>query len=148
MVDVYLYRVIGSNSTIFKKYSKVFLLSRIGIINTEGAMWKDQRKFLHDKLRGFGMTYMGGGKKIMESRIMVSPFSPLFSIFPPFASVRVSCYSRIYRFVEKERPLKRVKFHFSARLKRFFADWRRNVARRPTSLPPLECRSATLSAPS
>lgn len=88
MVDVYLYRVIGSNSTIFKKYSKVFLLSRIGIINTEGAMWKDQRKFLHDKLRGFGMTYMGGGKKIMESRIMVSPFSPLFSIFPPFASVR------------------------------------------------------------
>lgn len=38
-------------------------------------MWKDQRKFLHDKLRSFGMTYMGGGKKIMESRIMVSfPF--------------------------------------------------------------------------
>lgn len=34
------------------------------------------------------MTYMGGGKKIMESRIMVSLFSPLFSIFPPFASVR------------------------------------------------------------
>lgn len=42
-------------------------------------MWKDQRKFLHDKLRGFGMTYMGGGKKIMESRIMVSfPFLLLF----------------------------------------------------------------------
>lgn len=35
-------------------------------------MWKDQRKFLHDKLRSFGMTYMGTGKKIMESKIMVS----------------------------------------------------------------------------
>ncbi|XP_031367129.1 cytochrome P450 18a1 isoform X2 [Apis dorsata] len=46
------------------------ILGGYGIINTEGAMWKDQRKFLHDKLRGFGMTYMGGGKKIMESRIM------------------------------------------------------------------------------
>ncbi|KOC66607.1 Cytochrome P450 18a1 [Habropoda laboriosa] len=46
------------------------ILGGYGIINTEGAMWKDQRKFLHDKLRSFGMTYMGGGKKIMESRIM------------------------------------------------------------------------------
>lgn len=35
-------------------------------------MWKDQRKFLHEKLRNFGMTYMGAGKKVMESRIMVS----------------------------------------------------------------------------
>nr|XP_034178596.1 cytochrome P450 18a1 isoform X1 [Osmia lignaria] len=42
----------------------------VGIINTEGAMWKEQRKFLHDKLRSFGMTYIGGGKKVMESRIM------------------------------------------------------------------------------
>ncbi|XP_076639929.1 cytochrome P450 18a1 [Colletes latitarsis] len=46
------------------------ILGGYGIINTEGAMWKDQRRFLHDKLRSFGMTYMGGGKKIMESRIM------------------------------------------------------------------------------
>ncbi|XP_033339121.1 cytochrome P450 18a1 isoform X1 [Megalopta genalis] len=46
------------------------ILGGYGIINTEGAMWKEQRKFLHDKLRSFGMTYMGGGKKVMESRIM------------------------------------------------------------------------------
>lgn len=35
-------------------------------------MWKDQRKFLHDKLRNLGMSYMGAGKKVMETRIMVS----------------------------------------------------------------------------
>ncbi|EZA54128.1 hypothetical protein DMN91_001114 [Ooceraea biroi] len=46
------------------------ILDGYGIINTEGAMWKDQRKFLHDKLRNFGMTYSGMGKKVMESRIM------------------------------------------------------------------------------
>lgn len=51
---------------------KISLLFVAGVINTEGAMWKDQRRFLHDKLRSFGMTYMGAGKKIMESRIMVS----------------------------------------------------------------------------
>lgn len=43
-----------------------------GIINTQGALWKDQRKFLYDKLRNFGMTYTGMGKRLMESRIMVS----------------------------------------------------------------------------
>lgn len=42
-----------------------------GIINSDGRLWKSQRRFLHDKLREFGMTYMGNGKKIMESRIMV-----------------------------------------------------------------------------
>jgi len=35
-------------------------------------MWKDQRRFLHEKLRNFGMTNSGTGKKIMEARIMVS----------------------------------------------------------------------------
>lgn len=44
----------------------------LGIINSEGKLWKDQRRFLHDKLRQFGMTYMGNGKKLMERRIMVS----------------------------------------------------------------------------
>ncbi|KAK0179218.1 hypothetical protein PV327_008031 [Microctonus hyperodae] len=33
-------------------------------------MWKDQRKFLHEKLRSFGMTYQGNGRKVMESKIM------------------------------------------------------------------------------
>lgn len=42
-----------------------------GIINSKGALWKEQRKFLHDKLRHFGMTYMGNGRQKMEKRIMV-----------------------------------------------------------------------------
>ncbi|XP_049866641.1 cytochrome P450 18a1 [Pectinophora gossypiella] len=41
----------------------------LGIINSEGPLWKSQRRFLHEKLREFGMTYMGNGKKIMEGRI-------------------------------------------------------------------------------
>ncbi|XP_015118416.1 cytochrome P450 18a1 [Diachasma alloeum] len=45
------------------------ILGGYGIINAEGAMWKDQRKFLHEKLRSFGMTYLGNGRKIMETRI-------------------------------------------------------------------------------
>ncbi|CAH0604588.1 unnamed protein product [Chrysodeixis includens] len=44
-------------------------LDGLGIINSEGRLWKSQRRFLHDKLREFGMTYMGNGKKIMEGRI-------------------------------------------------------------------------------
>lgn len=44
-------------------------LDGLGIINSEGRLWKSQRRFLHEKLREFGMTYMGNGKKIMESRI-------------------------------------------------------------------------------
>lgn len=42
-----------------------------GIINSTGKLWKDQRRFLHDKLRQLGMTYMGSGKHFMEKRIMV-----------------------------------------------------------------------------
>lgn len=45
-------------------------LNGFGIINSEGKLWKDQRKFLHEKLRQFGMTYMGSGKHLMEKRIM------------------------------------------------------------------------------
>lgn len=56
-------------------------MHHIGIINTEGAMWKEQRKFLHEKLRGFGMTYMGNGKKSMETRIKVSFPENLYFIF-------------------------------------------------------------------
>nr|QLI62178.1 cytochrome P450 29 [Streltzoviella insularis] len=44
-------------------------LDGLGIINSEGRLWKSQRRFLHEKLREFGMTYMGNGKKIMEGRI-------------------------------------------------------------------------------
>lgn len=38
-------------------------LDGLGIINSEGRLWKSQRRFLHDKLREFGVTYMGNGKK-------------------------------------------------------------------------------------
>ncbi|XP_011499351.1 PREDICTED: cytochrome P450 18a1 isoform X1 [Ceratosolen solmsi marchali] len=46
------------------------ILGGYGIINSEGALWKDQRRFIHDKLRNFGMTYRGTGKKVMETTIM------------------------------------------------------------------------------
>lgn len=46
----------------------------LGIINSDGRLWKDQRKFLHERLRKFGMTYSGQGKEQMEGRIMVSVF--------------------------------------------------------------------------
>lgn len=42
----------------------------LGVINAEGKLWKDQRRFLHDRLRHFGMTYIGSRKGQMESRIM------------------------------------------------------------------------------
>lgn len=45
-------------------------LNGFGIINSTGKLWKVQRRFLHEKLRQFGMTYMGNGKHIMEKRIM------------------------------------------------------------------------------
>lgn len=50
-----------------------------GIMNSKGVLWKEQRKFLHEKLRHFGMTLMGSGRQKMENRIMVSSYS--FTIF-------------------------------------------------------------------
>nr|AVL92816.1 CYP450 [Locusta migratoria] len=46
------------------------ILGGYGIINTDGKLWKDQRRFLHERLRQFGMKYIGAGKEHMESRIM------------------------------------------------------------------------------
>ncbi|KAJ8676568.1 hypothetical protein QAD02_012355 [Eretmocerus hayati] len=46
------------------------ILGGFGIINSEGALWKDQRRFIHDKLRNFGMTYRNSSKKILELTIM------------------------------------------------------------------------------
>ena len=34
-------------------------------------MWKEQRRFLHERLRHFGMKHMGDGREKMEARIMV-----------------------------------------------------------------------------
>ncbi|KAH0822593.1 hypothetical protein GEV33_000198 [Tenebrio molitor] len=46
------------------------LLDGYGVINTAGKLWKDQRRFLHDGLRHFGMSYIGSRKTQMEGRIM------------------------------------------------------------------------------
>ncbi|XP_046390470.1 cytochrome P450 18a1 [Ischnura elegans] len=46
------------------------ILEGYGIINSDGRLWKDQRRFLHERLRQFGMKCVGAGKEQMESRIM------------------------------------------------------------------------------
>ncbi|XP_069684414.1 cytochrome P450 18a1 isoform X2 [Periplaneta americana] len=46
------------------------ILGGYGIINSDGRLWKEQRRFLHERLRQFGMKYMGAGKEHMETRIM------------------------------------------------------------------------------
>ena len=40
-------------------------------MNTEGQMWKEQRRFLHERLRHFGIKHTGSGREMMEARIMV-----------------------------------------------------------------------------
>nr|WET52710.1 cytochrome P450 [Phaedon brassicae] len=46
------------------------ILGGYGVINIAGKLWKDQRRFLHDGLRHFGMSYLSSRKTQMESRIM------------------------------------------------------------------------------
>jgi len=66
-------RIIPNHSFPFVPFSiSIASISFAGIINSTGKLWKDQRRFLHDKLRQFGMTYMGNGKQQMQKRIMVS----------------------------------------------------------------------------
>ncbi|XP_044754384.1 cytochrome P450 18a1 [Coccinella septempunctata] len=45
------------------------ILGGYGLINTAGKLWKDQRKFVHEGLRHFGMSYLGSKKAQMETRI-------------------------------------------------------------------------------
>ena len=42
-------------------------------------MWKEQRRFLHERLRHFGMKHMGDGREKMEARIMVKKKKKKFS---------------------------------------------------------------------
>ncbi|KAG8288514.1 hypothetical protein J6590_016639 [Homalodisca vitripennis] len=46
------------------------ILGGYGVINIDGNLWKDQRRFLHEKLRKFGMTLTDSGRTHMENRIM------------------------------------------------------------------------------
>lgn len=46
------------------------LLDGYGIVNVQGKMWKEQRRFLHERLRHFGMKHMGDGRDKMEALIM------------------------------------------------------------------------------
>ena len=41
-------------------------------------MWKDQRRFLHERFRHFGIKHLGAGREMMEARIMVSAGSSFF----------------------------------------------------------------------
>ncbi|ENN72442.1 hypothetical protein YQE_10910, partial [Dendroctonus ponderosae] len=41
-----------------------------GVINTSGKLWKEQRRFVHDGLRHFGMSYLSSRKARMEKRIV------------------------------------------------------------------------------
>lgn len=76
-----------------------------GIINAEGAMWKEQRKFLHKKLREFGMTVLHGPKKKnLESKISVSildlklliTFQHIFSQFFLFFVIKLNKFYDIF----------------------------------------------------
>lgn len=49
----------------------VYVLSA-GVVNNDGKLWKDQRRFLHERLRKFGMAFSDGGRTHMEARISVS----------------------------------------------------------------------------
>lgn len=42
------------------------------MINAEGALWKEQRRFLHEKLRRFGMTHLSSKNNKLQNMITVS----------------------------------------------------------------------------
>lgn len=45
------------------------ILGGYGVVNNDGKLWKDQRRFLHERLRRFGMSFADGGRTHMENRI-------------------------------------------------------------------------------
>nr|ASX93981.1 cytochrome P450 CYP18A1 [Zygaena filipendulae] len=42
-----------------------------GIVNSEGCLWKSQRRFIMENFRKLGMTHLGNGKQIMGQKIQV-----------------------------------------------------------------------------
>ncbi|KAL7018507.1 hypothetical protein ACKWTF_010783 [Chironomus riparius] len=45
------------------------VLNGAGVINAEGLLWKDQRRFLHEKLRRFGMTHFSNNNNKLQNMI-------------------------------------------------------------------------------
>ncbi|KAF4524243.1 hypothetical protein B566_EDAN008789 [Ephemera danica] len=56
------------------------LVEGYGIVNSDGKLWKEQRRFLHDRLRRLGMKMTGTGKEDMQNRIMCEVESCLRSL--------------------------------------------------------------------
>lgn len=48
-----------------------FFFDWSGVINAEGKLWKDQRRFLHEKLRGFGITHVNSKNTKLHDLIKV-----------------------------------------------------------------------------
>lgn len=54
-----------------KILTKYFFLLKKGVINAEGKLWKEQRRFLHEKLRRFGMTHLNSKNTKLQNLITV-----------------------------------------------------------------------------
>lgn len=55
--------------------------SPAGLINTSGDIWRNQRRFLHERLRGLGIKLGGAGRMRMEERIRVRPLYTQYARF-------------------------------------------------------------------
>lgn len=55
------------------------ILQGYGIVNSEGALWKEQRAFLHSALRKLGAKSLMSGSNGLEAKIQVSVRSVQFS---------------------------------------------------------------------
>ena len=61
----------------------VLTLHFAGIVNSEGALWKEQRAFLHTVLRHLGAKSLMVGKNGLESKIKVCTASRFFFLLDP-----------------------------------------------------------------
>ena len=52
-----------------------------GIVNADGALWKEQRAFLHCVLRELGAKSLMQGRNGLESKIQVSIYIFLFLFY-------------------------------------------------------------------
>uniref|UniRef100_A0A2P2I1V8 Cytochrome P450 18a1-like n=2 Tax=Hirondellea gigas TaxID=1518452 RepID=A0A2P2I1V8_9CRUS len=56
------------------------MFNGFGVVNTRGKMWKDERRFLHQKLIKHGMKKFGSGREKMEAKIHTEVHDLLISI--------------------------------------------------------------------